>query len=296
MAKGVVTEARLRRRVSFLCDSLCAGRATGTAGATEAAAWIARQLEKAGADVGFQSFRTPDGKAGHNVLGLIPARSSTSDFIVVMAHYDGLGLLAGQMYPGADSDVSGPVAMLSVADMIHSLNWLGRIPRRNVLFVALDGKYHSLSGSEALWKLLASGALRDAGGAPVLPSRISLVVNLDQLGASHSPLKSGREDYLIMLHSRADQAKAELLASVNEREKTGLELAFDYYGSRDFTKLFYERISDQRIFVEHRVPSFMFTSGITMRSNKPHDMPSTLNYPVLKRRIWLIYFWIDRLI
>ena len=36
----------------------------------------------------------------------------------------------------------------------------------------------------------------------------------------------------------------------------------------------------------------MFTSGITMNTNKPADTPETLDYAILKRRILLIYYFL----
>jgi len=37
----------------------------------------------------------------------------------------------------------------------------------------------------------------------------------------------------------------------------------------------------------------LFTSGITMNNYKPRDTAETLNYEVLKRRIWLIWHWLE---
>ena len=73
----------------------------------------------------------------------------------------------------------------------------------------------------------------------------------------------------------------------------GLDLGFTYYGSANFTKLFY-RLSDQKVFVDNRIPSILFTSGITMNNNKPRDKASTLNMEVLHKRIYLIYHWLVR--
>ena len=70
----------------------------------------------------------------------------------------------------------------------------------------------------------------------------------------------------------------------------GLDLGFSYYGSENFTKLFY-RLSDQRVFVDNRIPAVMFTSGITMNNNKTWDKASTLNMEILHKRINLIYHW-----
>ena len=40
----------------------------------------------------------------------------------------------------------------------------------------------------------------------------------------------------------------------------------------------------------------MFTSGITLNNNKDRDTADTLDYTVMKKRIWLIFHWIERVI
>ena len=47
-AKSLITKEKLAREVSFLTDSICQGRASGTKGATEAAMWIRRKFQEAG--------------------------------------------------------------------------------------------------------------------------------------------------------------------------------------------------------------------------------------------------------
>ena len=47
-AHNVVWETKIFRQIEFLSDSLCGGRATGTRGSTEAAAWIMRRFSSIG--------------------------------------------------------------------------------------------------------------------------------------------------------------------------------------------------------------------------------------------------------
>ena len=77
-SRNVVWDAKLERQVAFLSDDICAGRATGSKGGTEAAAFIARRFGEIGLEPlhggeshksYFQSFRTPNGVAWHNVIG-----------------------------------------------------------------------------------------------------------------------------------------------------------------------------------------------------------------------------------
>ena len=101
---------------------------------------------------------------------------------------------------------------------------------------------------------------------------------------------------IIMLggHSLPESSR-EWLSFCNRFYGAELEISESYYGSENFTKLFY-RLSDQRPFVDNGIPAIMFTSGITLNNNKTYDSPRTLNYPVLRRRIILIYHWLDKML
>ena len=87
-------EAELRAEVEFLCDSLCAGRAFGTAGAQGATLYLLRQLRNAGLRTTVQSF-SAGGRVGHNVVAVTPGWYRR--YIVVGAYFDGLGMLEGRL-------------------------------------------------------------------------------------------------------------------------------------------------------------------------------------------------------
>lgn len=295
-AQNVLTEERLRNDIAFLSDSLCKGRRAGDN--TEAAFWIARRMAGFGL-VPFngsysQSFTLPDGKVGHNILAMLPGTSD--NYIIVAAHYDHLGILGGKMFPGADSNASGVVAMLNLANMFRSMHKLGKNYSVNVIFVAFDAKELNMNGSQHFWDILNLGWIKNpVTGAAITKKDISVMVNIDQIGSTLSPLKSGRKDYLIMLPGKNDYY-GDMLRNCNSRLDIGLEISTDYYGSKDFTRLFYSRVSDQKVFINGKVPAVLFTSGITMNNNKPVDTVDTLDMSVLKKRIWLIFNWLDELI
>lgn len=299
-AENAVDEAYLRGSVEFLSDTLCQGRASGTPGISEAASWIARQLRQYGVKPlngsYFQSFTIDSARVGHNVVGLLPAgQKSFGDrhFIIIGAHFDNLGILGGALYPGADSNASGVVAMTAMARMFSYMVSLGKSYGRDVLFVAFDANHISMKGSEAFYAELDAGRLLDGEGRALRPSDAVLMVNMAQIGGTLAPVHKGRGDYLLML-SGDNTHFASSLRSVNSR--FGMDIAYDYYGSRDFTRVFYYRIGDQKVFVDHKVPSVLLTSGITMLSNRQGDTPDTLDYEVLRQRIILIFNWIDRYI
>lgn len=296
-AEYIVKDEDLRLDLAFLTGPYCEGRGLGSKGSALVKTWLIQRFRETGLlkmdGCYARGFTAPSGKTGHNVIGFLPG-SPGGGYVIVGAHFDHIGILEGVLYPGADSNASGVVAMLCIAKMVREMNRLGRTYGKNIIFVAFDGKGMSLSGSEAFWKIIEDGRLTDpVTGRTVTKDRISMMVNIDQVGGTDAPLTPGRSDFLIMLSDGSGMGKSNL-AACNAQYGLGLQLGFDYYGSKDFTKLFFRKVSDQKWFVEHKVPSIMFTSGITMNNNKPADNLSSIDIGIFKKRIFLMYYWLVR--
>lgn len=302
-AHNLIWTEKLYRQTEFLSGELCAGRATGSAGANEAAFWLIRNFRKSGLLQFGESYAkhiyAGGGLIGHNIIGMIPGsrKDPCDSYIVIGAYYDHLGILDGEIYPGADSNASGTVAVVSLAEMFSAMKTFGKVYGKNIIFVAFDGHCMNLSGSYSLWRMIEAGDLKDPlTGNPVTPDRIALMVNIDQIGSALSPLSSGRKDFMIMLGNdrlpKDDQWK---ITHCNLFYGTDLEISHSYYGSKDFTEVFYS-LSDQRVFIENKVPAVLFTSGITMNNNKTYDSADTLDYEVMRNRIILIFHWIEKML
>lgn len=297
-AEHLADEAGLRSRVAFFADSLCAGRASGTPGSLHAQSAIARQfaaygLLPAGGSY-FHGFRTLSGGPAHNVVGILPG--SGDRYVVVAAHYDHIGTLSGTLYPGADSNASGVASLLALAQMFQHLKELGKTYSHTIIFAALDGKEQSLSGSHHLWNEIAGGMLRDPRtGLPISQKAIDRMVNIDQVGGTEAPLHSSRPDYLMML-CEPENGRRDALLIANQSPEVNLDLGFDYYGSKDFTRVFFRSISDQKPFLDNGIPSVMFTSGITLRNNKVTDVADSLDYGILRRRVLAMFYYLVRVI
>ena len=302
-AKRVVTESKLKMQLAFLCDSLCNGRGFTTRGGAEAGFWINREFERIGLmKIGGSYGRAVYdgvGRIGHNIVGMLPGSKhfSRDRYVIVGAHYDHLGELGQKMYPGADANASGTVAMINLAEMLKALRDYGKSHNYNILFVAFDGKEQDMAGSKAFWRMIENGDMKDPQtGKTITKEKISLMVNIDQIGSSLSPLRSGRKDYIIMLGTESlKPIKQDMLTICNRMYAIDLDIDLTYYGSPDFTRIFY-RISDQRVFIDNGIPAVMFTSGITMNTNKTWDTPESLDIEVFKKRIFLMYHWIEKMI
>lgn len=302
-AHNLVWNEKLCTQIGFLSDSLCAGRATGTAGGNEAAFWIIRNFRESGLmDFGgsyAKHIYAGGGLIGHNIIGMIPGskKDPCDSYIIVGAHYDHLGILDGKLYPGADSNASGTVAVVTLAEMFSVMKTLGKTYAGNIIFAAFDGQGMNLSGSYSLWNMIRNGELADpVSGKAITPDKISLMVNIDQIGCSLSTLSSGRKDYMIMLgNGSLKKENQNKITHCNLFYGTDLEISHTYYGSDDFTRVFYS-LSDQRVFIENKVPAVLFTSGITLNNNKTYDTADTVDYDVLRKRIILIFHWLEKML
>ena len=302
-AKSLITQDKLRSEVAFLTGTTCQGRASGTKGSEEAAMWVSTRFEEAGlfkmADSWTHRFNIRPGLYGHNVIGMLAgSRSIPCDrYIIVGAHYDHLGIIDGKMYPGADSNASGVAAMTSLAEMFGSMRKMGKIFNSHIIFVAFDAKEFDLKGSDALWNMIEYGRLRNPlSGEAITKDKITLMVNIDQIGCTISPLSSGRKDYIIMLGTESlKPSKRDMLSLCNRMFAIDMEIDLTYYGSRNFTRMFY-RLSDQRIFIDNGIPAVLFTSGITMNTNKTRDNAQTIDSEILRKRIFLMYHWLEKML
>ena len=274
---------QLRKDVEFLSSQLCEGRATGTVGASEAAQLISRRFAKHGllacTPGYFSSFNTA-GKVGRNVIGIQPGWGDK--YIVIAAHYDNLGILEGNLYPGADSNASGVAVLLGLVEELAGENY-----PQSIIFVALDAHQTMAGASDLLEKIKGERLINPSTGRPIYARSITSFVNLDMLGSTEAPLHQGRRDYLIMLGNERHRS---LLQRLN---LDSMDIGFDYYGSESFTDMFLYRVGDQKVFHDAGYPVGLFTSGITMLTNKREDTPDTLDYQVMEKRFTLLYHYFD---
>ncbi len=161
---------RMLEDLRVLTSSVMAGRRTGSPGAEAARAFLEARFAEIGLRPIGDDFRHPFGwgPEGVNLLGVLPGEDPRLGWLMVTAHHDHLGEVAGEVYPGADDNASGVAALLAAASALAA-----EPRRRTVLFVSPDGEEQGCTGSRAL--------LAD----PPFPlERVELLVNLDMLARS----------------------------------------------------------------------------------------------------------------
>ena len=103
-----------------------------------------------------------------NIVGYVAGTMSPDAVIVVSAHFDHLGVIDGEMYPGADDNASGVSALLATAAYLAA-----HPPAHTVVFAAFDAEEMGLRGAQAFVAAL-----------PFPRERLRLNVNVDMIGRS----------------------------------------------------------------------------------------------------------------
>ena len=170
----VLDSVRLLADLSALAADSMEGRRIGTPGGARARAYLLRAIARIGLphlrdspEMPFvATARTGAGVAGVNLAGVVRGTVHPNRYLVVSAHYDHLGIRAGETFNGADDNASGTAAVLALAawSMAHP-------PQNSILFVWFDGEESGELGANAFLE-----------HPPVPLEQIAADVNLDMVG------------------------------------------------------------------------------------------------------------------
>lgn len=283
----MLDESRIESIVTYLADDMTRGRASGTTGKQYAENYIVDAFKNAGLKpVNWsytQSFKYDDTTVVRNVVGLIPSVWGSSEYVVVSAHYDHMGEMGGKIYSGADDNASGVAALISIAELFAKMKKDGNGPRKNLIFVAFDGKELSMAGSRHFVKHL-----------PVPKEKIVCNVNMDMLGTDLVPVGKNKEYLILLGEERLPESCRGYASYLSRRIQYRMDLDLTFYGSRDFTRMVFD-MSDQKSFAKAGIPAVCFTSAFHNHTYKPTDRPDIINFPLLKKRIMLIFNFINHL-
>ena len=276
-----------RRDLEYLAHEMTSGRASGTPGKELAEHYLVSQFRSIGLKPWHwnytQSFRYQDSIVIRNVVGLIPASVPSDEYIVIGAHYDHLGQLGHTVYPGADDNASGVTALLSLARMFSAMKADGKGPRKNLIFVAFDGKELDLYGSRRFVRTL-----------DIPHSKITAMVNMDMLGTDLVPPRRNREYLFAIGENTLPESYRGYLSYLCTRTRYKLDLDLTFYGSRNFYKMMYDT-SDQQPFARAGIPAVLFTSAFHQHTLKKTDTPAIIDFQLLRKRTLIIFNFINRL-
>lgn len=195
-----------------------------------------------------------------NVAGLLPGRGSlASEFVIVGAHFDHLGLgfygsrspdRAGTIHPGADDNASGTAGVIVAAEILKRRYdaMPANADARSVIFVGFSAEEMGLIGS------------REFVALPEITSdRVYAMINLDMIGRL-------RDDNLEISGVGTAEAWTDVLTRANNDH--GLNIDFDRGGVGP---------SDHANFYRDDIPAVHFFSGLHRDYHTDRDTPDLLN-------------------
>lgn len=286
MYEQIVYQAKQERLMTWLSHDMNHGRATGTRDAARVARYIETHFKQYGlepfcAGSFYQPFLadSASGTVGRNVIGIVPSAVPSDEYVLITAHYDHLGVLDGNIYNGADDNASGVTVLLNLADMFGTMKKTRTGPDKNIIFAALDAKELNMAGSKHFVNHLIIG--KDS---------IICAINIDQIGTVIEPVHEADTSFVIVLGEQTLRRQDRgLIDMCNRYYNIGLDIDHTFYGSENFTRLFYQ-LSDQIVFHEAGIPALIFTSGFHRHTYKTTDDPDIISYPVMKKRTILIFY------
>jgi Peptidase family M28 len=172
------SDSQLFDDVRILSADDMEGRLAGSPGGAKARAYLIGRLQQIGVfplpGKGLEwpfSFEVNGQKlAGTNLIGMIPGTGGSHQALLVMAHYDHLGVRDGQIYNGADDNASGVATVLDLATGL-----IKQAPKHDVVLALVDAEEEGLSGAGAM--------VGDPEFKEIL-ERVVLAVNLDMVSRS----------------------------------------------------------------------------------------------------------------
>jgi hypothetical protein len=158
VAVAVVTlSGCLEADVRWLAGDAMGGRQDGTAGSSLAQNHILAYLQAwtdgaNSAGSGIDAYKQTTSTGGTNLVGVLPGTDLADEYVVVGAHYDGLGgscrgvTATDSICNGATDNATGAAVAL---DILRAYALSGTEPRRSVVFAFWDREEDGLRGSAA---------------------------------------------------------------------------------------------------------------------------------------------------
>ena len=212
-----------------------------------------------------------------NAVGILEGSDPAlrSETVILTAHYDHLGFQNGHLYPGANDNASGTVAVIELARLLAQA---ATRPKRSLLFVVFGSEEQLMLGSY----YYAMHPLR-----PI--DRTRAVLNLDMIGRNEAPIPQSQgaieipADTSNHMNLIGGYYSPDLVATLR-RANAAAGLTLDTKFDRDY-KLNTLFRCDHLPFLLVGVPSVWIFGGFHPGYHEPVDTMDRLNYPKIAKAI-----------
>ena len=202
-----------------------------------------------------------------------PKEEEVSDeTLVVLAHYDHLGIKDGNIYNGADDNATGVGVILETARLFSKAYSEKDIFKRKIIFLAVSAEEIGLLGS----KYYVNNPSFDI-------DKTTAVLNIDMVGRENN----NDENYSLYIigGDRINDNYSALNQKIND-EFIGLNFDYTYNDEEHEMNLFYR--SDHYNFAKKGVPSIFYFGGFHEDYHSPTDTAEKINFEKLHKVTKLI--------
>jgi Zn-dependent M28 family amino/carboxypeptidase len=236
-------------------------------------------IRKAKADILLDTKKTTMSLPASNVVGILPGTDRKDEYVVLSAHYDHIGIINGQINPGADDDASGTAGVMEIAEAFVKAKKEGKGPRRTIVFLAVSGEEKGLLGSEYY------------GNHPLFSMEKTTVnLNIDMIGRSDPDRKTGDStNYVYVVGDDKISSDLKPISEGQNNRYTKMELDYKYNDPNDPNRIYYR--SDHYNFAKNGVPIIFYYDGMLRPDyHRPTDTPDKVNYELLQKRAQLVFY------
>ena len=213
-----------------------------------------------------------------NLASIIKGSEYPDEYIIITAHLDHIGVdKNGDINNGADDDGTGNVALLEMAEAFKQAEKEGFGPKRSLVFLHVTGEEKGLLGSKYYTE------------NPLYPIKNTVAnLNIDMIGRVNPKRETEDPNYIYLIGSdKLSQELHDISEAVNDKY-IQLELDYTYNDERDPNRFYYR--SDHYNFAKKNIPVIFYFNGTHEDYHKPTDTADKINYPVLEKRIKLIFY------
>jgi len=201
-----------------------------------------------------------------NVVAYLPGSDAKlkDEYVTVSSHHDHVPMREGRIFPGADDNISGGVAMFAIAKAM-----MVERPKRSVIFVWNTAEEKGLIGSYYFVQ-----------HCPVPAEKISANLNLDMVSRNDP-----NSLYLIgsnKLSTEFDKSLQEMNAKY-----VGFKLDYKYEDPGEPSQFFFR--SDQYPYIRYGIPGVWLFSGTTEDYHQETDLVERVDYQKLLKTTKLAY-------
>jgi aminopeptidase YwaD len=193
----------------------------------------------------------------NNVIGYVPAKKKSDEFIVFTAHYDHLGQMGDSTYfPGANDNASGTALLMAMANKIKQ-----KPLKINTVFIAFAGEEAGLIGSNYF-----------VNNPIINLKKVRFLINTDIMGSG--------EDGVTVVNATLFDNEFQILKNINHKKSYLKEIKSRGPAAN----------SDHYWFTQEGVPSFfLYTMGPNKNYHDVFDTYENLSFSATENVFNLLY-------